>query len=198
MILVTFFDPFGGQSINVSQEVAANLPHRNDIAIRGLRTSKQDVEQQIPQWIFEVKPDAILGLGQAQGRTLPTLERIGINLIDSPTEDNRETVHLDQSIVADGPSAYFSTLPLRYILHDVRAHNLPIDLSLSAGAFMCNQALYLMRHSAPNIPAGFLHLPLLPSQAVHISHVPTMALDDQVAVVRIIFDSIATWLGNSI
>ncbi|MCL5014130.1 MAG: pyroglutamyl-peptidase I [Firmicutes bacterium] len=194
MILVTYFDPFGGHIANVSQEVATRLPRRDDVAIRELRTARRDVEKQLPQWIAEIEPNAILGLGQAQGRSVPTLERIGINLIDSQTPDNRQEIHRDDPIVFGGPSAYFSTLPLRRILDAVRHQGLPIDLSLSAGSFMCNQALYLMRHSAPDIPAGFLHLPLLPAQAAQTSHTPSMALNDQLTVVRITLDTITTWL----
>lgn len=198
MILVTFFDPFGNHLVNVSQEVATRLPRLDDVAIKELHTSKQDVEEQLPQWIAQVKPDAILGLGQAQGRSVPTLERIGINLIDSLLKDNRNAIHTEEPVVREGPSAYFSTLPLGPILTEVHDHNLPLELSLSAGTFMCNQALYLMRHSAPDIPAGFLHLPVLPSQAAQMSHVPSMGLDDQIAVVRITLDVMKKWLNHEV
>ncbi|WP_051351138.1 hypothetical protein [Sulfobacillus thermosulfidooxidans] len=194
MILVTYFDPFGGDTVNVSQEVATRLPQRDYIVSAELKTSKRDVEQQIPELIAKVRPDAILGLGQAEGRGVPTLERVGINLIDSRIEDNRHEQYHDEMVVPDGPPAYFSTLPVRQIVETVHQHGLPIELSLSAGAFMCNQALYLMRHTARNIPAGFLHLPLLPSQAASRRHIASMGLTDQIAVVSIVLDTIWLWL----
>ncbi len=193
VILVTYFDPFGEDPVNVSREVATRLLPREYVLTRELATSKQDVERQLPALIRQVHPQAILSLGQAQGRPVPTLERVGINLLESRIADNRGEIYHDHPVAASGPDAYFSTLPLKKLQDAVHARGYPLELSLSAGTFMCNQALYLSRHTAPEIPAGFLHLPLLPSQAVTQPKVPTMGLHDQLAVLNALLDALWQW-----
>lgn len=194
MILLTYFDPFGDDPVNVSREVALHLPSRDYVIRRELATSKQDVERQLPAFIQETSPHAILCLGQAQGRAVPTLERVAINLLDSRIADNRQEVYHDHRIVEDGPDAYFSTLPLRQLQEAVHAQGYPLELSLSAGTFMCNQALYWARHTAQALPAGFLHLPLLPSQALRHPKTPSMSLEDQTAVLDIVLRTLWQWL----
>ncbi|MCL4352271.1 MAG: hypothetical protein M1499_07655 [Firmicutes bacterium] len=198
MILVTHFDAFGDDTINSSQIVAQHLPSEvlDDIVVAQLPTSKVDVEQLIPQLITQHAPEAILGMGQAGGRTAPSLEWVGVNLLHSTMPDNRGEQHRAVFIDPDGPDAYLTTLPMLQLQESVESHGLPLTLSTSAGLFMCNQALYLFRHHASTIPAGFLHLPYLPEQVVKKAGVPSMALKTQVRIVSLILHDIKAWLAE--
>ncbi len=195
VILLTYFDPFGEDTQNASREVARALPDWPYLARVELATSREDVNRQVPEILRQYRPRAVLSLGQAGGRLVPSLERIGINLLDSTVPDNRQAVHHDEPVVPGGPDGYFSTLPLRPLLEKVHDAGYPLVLSLSAGAYMCNQTLYLMRHHAPTVPAGFLHLPLLPSQAPSHPQAPTMELAEQVAIVSILIRALWDIVG---
>lgn len=195
-ILVTHFDPFGQDTLNVSQEVARHLPPDPTLIVEAMRTSKRDVDERVPKLLDEIKPDAVLALGQAEGRAMPSLEWIGVNLIHSSMPDNRQETHYGVPIVPDGPAAYFATLPLLRLEHTLKAAGLPILLSSSAGLFMCNQALYLFAHHGSKTPVGFLHLPSLPDEATAHPERATMALDLQVRIVTRILQDIKDWLAE--
>lgn len=198
MILVTHFDAFGEDTVNSSQLVAQNLPTDvlDNIVLAQLPTSKVDVEQRVPELIAQHTPQAILGMGQAGGRTAPSLEWVAINLLHSTMPDNRGQQHRAVPIDPHGPDAYLTTLPVLQLQESMELHGLPLTLSSSAGLFMCNQALYLFRHHAPTIPSGFLHLPYVPEQVVKKSGIPSMALETQVRIVSLILHDIKAWLAE--
>jgi pyroglutamyl-peptidase len=198
MILVTHFDAFGEDTVNSSQLVAQNLPTDvlDNIVLAQLPTSKVDVEQRVPELIAQHTPQAILGMGQAGGRTAPSLEWVAINLLHSTMPDNRGQQHRAVPIDPHGPDAYLTTLPVLQLQESMELHGLPLTLSSSAGLFMCNQALYLFRHHAPTIPSGFLHLPYVPEQVVKKSGIPSMALETQVRIVSLILHDIKDWLAQ--
>ncbi len=193
-ILVTHFDPFGHDSLNVSQEVATRLSPDLDVVVKPIKTSKRDVDERIPLLLHELNPDAVLAMGQAEGRTTPSLEWIGVNLIHSSMPDNRQETHYAVPIIPGGPAAYFATLPLLRLEHTLKSQGLPIALSSSAGLYMCNQALYLFSHHGSGIPVGFLHLPSLPEQTVQQPERPTMPLELQLRIVTQILQDIKEWL----
>ncbi len=178
----------------MSQEVATHLPHDSALIIEPIGTSKRDVDERVPVLLREIKPDAVLALGQAEGRAVPSLEWIGVNLIHSSMPDNRQETHYGVPIIPGGPAAYFTTLPVLRLEHTVKSEGLPILLSPSAGLFMCNQALYLFSHHGPTTPVGFLHLPSLPEQATGNPERATMALLLQVRIVTRILQDIKDWL----
>jgi pyroglutamyl-peptidase len=135
------------------------------------------------------KPDVVLCLGQATGRAALSIERVAVNLLDYAIADNSGAVVTDEPIVPDGPAAYFVTLPVRRVRDAIRAAGVPAELSLSAGAFLCNQVLYtLLHHIAVNrqvMRAGFIHVPALPEQIVNERHgLPSMSLETMVVGVR--------------
>ena len=198
MILVTHFDAFGHDAVNSSQIVAQHLPPDviDDIVVAQLPTSKIDVEQLIPDLITHHTPQAILGMGQAGGRTTPSLEWVGVNLLHSTMPDNRGQQYRAISINPHGPDAYLTTLPVLQLQESIESRGFPLALSTSAGLFRCNQALYLFRHHAPTIPAGFLHLPYLPEQVVKKPGIPSMALETQVRIVSLILHDIKDWLAE--
>jgi pyroglutamyl-peptidase len=114
-----------------------------------------------------------------------SIERVAINLLDYRMADNAGHQAIDEPIVPDGPAAYFVTLPVRAMLEAVHAAGIPAELSLSAGAFLCNQVTYELLHYLTthqlDIPAGFVHLPALPEQVTNASPpMPSMALETMV------------------
>lgn len=117
----------------------------------------------------DLRPDAVICVGQAGGRTCVTVERLGINLIDARIPDNDGAQPIDEPAAAGGPAAYFATLPVKAIVEHVRSQDLPCQLSCTAGTYVCNYLLYRVLHlaavSRPALRAGFLHVPYSEEQA---------------------------------
>lgn len=168
-LLITGFEPFGGERINPSWEAVCRLP--DEIAeykltklqiptVFGLAANK------IIQLAEQIKPKVILCIGQARGRKKITPEVVGINLRECSIADNGGNQPVDQPIRKDGAAAYFSTIPVRKIVKEVEAAGFPCELSYSAGAFVCNDVLYslLERYKESDILVGFIHVPLLCEQ----------------------------------
>lgn len=196
-ILITGFEPFGGSSLNPSQQVVQCLSNRPLSEIE-LHTAILPVEhrrgpQQLLRALELYQPQAVICLGEAGGRATLSLERVAVNLVDDQIADNAGEQWLDQPVVPGGPAAYFVTLPVKKMLQAILAAGVPAELSLSAGAYLCNQVAYtlldyLAIHGQSNsIPAGFIHLPKLPEQAAaqklanpKANSLPTMNLETQV------------------
>jgi len=128
----------------------------------------------------EVKPNAVLSVGQAGGRSDITVERIGINVDDARIPDNAGNQPVDEPIVAGGPAAYFSRLPIKAIVAAVREAGIPASVSQTAGTFTCNRVMYGLLHwlEQQKSPArgGFIHIPYLPEQAAQHPGAPSMAV----------------------
>jgi pyroglutamyl-peptidase len=130
--------------------------------------------------IEEISPGAVLGLGQAGGRPALSLERVAINLAEQRASRETDGSAEGKPIVAGGPDAYFSRLPLAAILRALKRGNIPAALSLSAGAYVCNTVMYVGLHvlrRRRNVPAGFIHLPYEAAQAVRHRAAASMSLD---------------------
>lgn len=180
-LLITGFDPFGGETVNPSWEAVKQLD--NTIG------SYQLTKLQLPT-VFgkaadallsaakELQPDAILSIGQAGGRAGITPEVIGINLREARIPDNAGNQPVNQPIVPDGPAAYFATVPVREMAAAMQTGGIPCTLSYSAGAFVCNDVLYSVLHHyhGTDTRVGFLHVPFLPQQAKE--NQPFMTLDE--------------------
>ena len=169
-LLITGFDPFGGETVNPSWEAVCRLPDR----IGAYRLIKQQLPTvygraaEIAIAAAEASaPDAIVCVGQAGRRAAVTPEVIGINLREGRIADNAGILLTNTPIDPCGPAAYFSTLPVRDMVDAILAADLPAALSYSAGAFVCNDLLYslLHRYRDTSIPIGFIHVPYLPEQA---------------------------------
>ncbi len=204
-ILLTGFEPFGGSQSNPSERVARSMEGVSIAGIdshsRVLPVDRLHAADALLHALEEVKPDAVLCLGEAPRRPVISIERVAINLLDYPIIDNLGEQVQDIPIRADGPAAYFVTLPVRPILERLTAAGIPAELSLSAGAFLCNQVLYvLLDHLAQQekaIPAGFMHLPSLPEQVTGKSpQSPSMALETSVKAVQLAIEVIAETLGQ--
>ena len=168
-ILITGFEPFGGQSVNPSWEAVSALPER--IGAYRLEKLRLPVEygeaaRRVLVKARELSPQVILCVGQAGGRDSVTPEVIGINLREASIEDNAGAAPAGTPIDPDGPDGIFSTLPVREMAAAIRARGIPSRLSYSAGAYVCNDLLYtLLNHfRGTGTRVGFVHVPYIPSQ----------------------------------
>ena len=169
-LLITGFDPFGGQTVNPSWEAVKELPE----SIGDYRITKMEIPtvfgaaaDQVIAAAEELQPDAILCIGQAGGRASVTPEVVAINLQEARIPDNRGNQPVNIPVVEGGPAAYFATVPVREMVQAIQAANIPAALSYSAGTFVCNDVLYRLLHhfDGTATQAGFIHVPYLPQQA---------------------------------
>lgn len=191
--LVTGFEPFGGERVNPSGEAIRHLPAAIDGLVIATRLLPAAFASSLPPLyaaIAEEQPDIVLCTGEAGSRLDLTPERVAINIQDARIPDNDGAQPIDQPVVAGGPAAYFTTLPIKRAVHALREAGLPASVSNSAGTFVCNHVFYgLMHHAATSglaLSAGFMHLPYLPEQAAHHPKAPSMALADIVRGILIV------------
>jgi pyroglutamyl-peptidase len=163
-LLITGFEPFGGESINPSWEAVSLLPDEiNGYALTKLRIPVVfgEASARVITAAENLQPDAILCIGQAGGRTAVTPELVGINLRHSKIPDNAGNQPKDEPIAAGGETAYFSTLPVRKMAEAIHARGIPAQVSYSAGAYVCNDVLYslLARYKDTETGVAFIHIP---------------------------------------
>ena len=177
-LLITGFEPFGGQSVNPSWEAVALLPER--IGAWQLTKLRIPVEyRNAPELILkkarDLEPDAIISVGQAGGRGAVTPEVIGINLREASIADNAGQFCKGKLISPEGSDGIFSTLPVREMVEAIGAKGIAAKLSYSAGAYVCNDVLYslLLHYQRSDVRVGFIHVPFIPGQGE-----PNMALSD--------------------
>ena len=189
ILLLSGFEPFGGSNINPSEQVVKTLAGKEypntEIITSILPVDREAGPQRLIQTVEESKPEVVLCLGEARGRAAFSIERVAINLMDYRIEDNAGNLIQDQPIIPNGPSAYFCTLPVRQIMEAIQGEGVPATLSLSAGAFLCNQVIYILLHYLDKndlaIPAGFIHLPSLPQQIAQEQPIkPSMSLETMI------------------
>jgi pyroglutamyl-peptidase len=190
-VLLTGFEPFNQEIINPAWEAVRALDGwRGDgfaVQVRQLPCVFGTAIATITAAIDELRPDLVIAVGQAGGRCDLSIERIAINVDDAPIKDNAQCQLVDQPIVAGGPAAYFSTLPIKAIVRELRARGLPASVSQTAGTFVCNHVFYGLMHHAQDraLRAGFIHIPYLPQQAAAHPGAPSMALADMIEGLRI-------------
>lgn len=183
-ILVTGFDPFGGEPTNPAIESVKRI----DDNIEGAEIIKLEIPtvfhkaaDVVEEKIKEVKPDVVLSIGQAGGRYGIAVERVAINQDDARIEDNEGKQPIDVAIREDGAPAYFSTLPIKAMVEEIKKENLPASVSNTAGTFVCNHIMYQDLYLAEkygNIKAGFIHVPFLTEQVVDKKDTASMSLED--------------------
>lgn len=184
-ILVTGFDPFGGESINPSSEVVRRLPKNvldAEIIPLIIPTMFQLSISVIEEAILKYDPDVIVSIGQAGGRNAMTVERIGINRDDARIPDNAGVQRIDEPVVSSGPAAYFSTLPIKAMVQHIQNKGIHAAVSNTAGTFVCNHVMYGVLHLCAtkykNKRAGFIHIPYLSEQTQSKPQYPSMSLED--------------------
>lgn len=192
--LVTGFEPFGGDKLNASLEAVRRLPAKAgaiEIVTAVLPTSYARVLPALESAIARARPDIVLCVGQAGGHAALCVERVAVNVQDAEIADNDGARPVDAPVVAGGPAAYLATLPVRAAVAALRAGELPAQLSMSAGTFVCNHAFYGLMHLAATrgerYCGGFLHVPCLPQQAA--AGAPSMALEDIVRGIGIVLEA---------
>ena len=184
-ILLTGFEPFGNATSNPSAEIVKQISMENVFtAILPVAYTKS--AEHLLALIAEHNPDVVICLGQAEGRTQITPEKVAINLDDARLADNEGVLRSDVKILEGGPDAYFSTLPVKDIVEAIKAKGVPAVVSLSAGAFLCNHVFYIAQNkfAGTHVRSGFVHVPLMDSQAPEFPGLPTMPLDQMVIAVR--------------
>jgi pyroglutamyl-peptidase len=184
-ILLTGFEPFGKATLNPSGEIVKQISGDN-IVTAILPVAYAQSAEKLLSLIAEHNPDVVISLGQAEGRTHISPERIAINLDDARLPDNDGVVRNCVPIIAGGPVAYESTLPIKEIVKAINDAGVPATISLSAGAFLCNHVFYVAQDHFKDtkVRSGFVHVPLMDEQAGEFPGLPTMPLDQMVKAVR--------------
>ena len=196
-ILITGFDPFGGEDLNPATQAVALVQ-----APKGVELSKMlnlppvfGVGEQVIAAIREENPDVVLCVGQAGGRKAVTPERIAINFRDATIPDNKGFCPKEEPVVPGGPAAYFSGLPVKAMAEAMQEAGIPAAVSNSAGTFVCNELLYTLlsyiEERGLPIKAGFIHVPFLPSQVVKRPEMPSMPLETMVKALETALSVIA-------
>lgn len=193
-VLLTGFEPFNGATINPAWEAVRALEGWQgdgfQVEVRQLPCVFGDAIEDLTAMIDELHPDVVIAVGQAGGRPDISVERVAINVDDASILDNGGQQPVDTAIAADGPAAYFSTLPVKAIVHALRERGLVAGVSQTAGTFVCNHVFYGLMHHASTQPqpikAGFIHVPFLPEQAAARPDAPpSMALENIIAGVKL-------------
>lgn len=199
-ILITGFEPFGGDTVNPSWEVARALHGRvigtGQVRACRLPVTFRDAPQRLGEALAQGRPELVVALGQASGRSEISIERVAVNLIDARIPDNAGDRPQDVPVAAAAPDAYFSTLPIKPMRDGLRAAGYPAGLSLTAGAFVCNQLFFELQHrlAGRGVRSGFIHLPALPEQAARAAGgLPSMGLAAQIDAIAL---AVAIALGE--
>jgi pyroglutamyl-peptidase len=184
-VLLTGFEPFGKATLNPSAEIVKRISGPN-VVTAILPVAYSQSAERLTSLINEHNPDAVICLGQAEGRTQITPERVAINLDDARLADNEGVLRNDVKILEDGPDAYFSTLPVKDFVEAIKAKGVPAAVSLSAGAFLCNHIFYVAQNKFANshVRSGFVHVPLMDEQAGEFPGLPTMPLEQMITAVK--------------
>jgi len=186
-VLITGFEPFGGSTVNPSQQLVDALD--SELATVVLPVSYERAADVLRGAIAGHRPDLVIAFGQADGRTGIAVERFAHNLDEASTTDNDEAPGSGLPIDPDGPAAYPSTLPVDEIVAALRADGIPAVPSRDAGGFLCNHVFYvlmgMLERERPNARGGFVHVPLLPEQALD-NDSASMPLETLVRAARII------------
>lgn len=184
-LLLTAFDPFGGESVNPAWEAARRVraPEGTELRLLQLPTVFGLSGDLVCAAMAQEQPDAVLCLGQAAGRAAITPERVAINLMDASIPDNAGNQPREEPVIPGGPTAYFSTLPVKAMAEAIAEARVPAAVSNTAGTFVCNQLLYRVLHEIeekyPGMRGGFVHVPCLPEQAARMKPgTPSLSLEE--------------------
>lgn len=189
-VLLTGFDAFGGDTMNPSwlavQELRDEVIAGHTVIAAQLPTAFASSTAVLVHLLRTHRPALVICVGQAGGRSALSLERVAININDARIPDNEGAQPVDQPVLKTGPAAYFSTLPIKAMLHAIAQAGLAAEVSQTAGTFVCNHVFYALMHALKKqrgssaVRGGFIHVPYLPSQGS-----PSMPLIDIVRGLRV-------------
>ncbi|WP_455278792.1 pyroglutamyl-peptidase I [Cupriavidus necator] len=201
-VLLTGFEPFENEPINPSWEAVRALDGERVgdavIVARQLPCVFGVAIDAIGELVGALQPALVIAVGQAGGRAEMSVERVAINVDDARIADNAGEQPIDTAIVDDGPAAYFSTLPIKAMVRDMRGAGVPASVSQTAGTFVCNHVFYglmhqLARQKDGDVRGGFIHIPYLPEQAARHPGQPSLAQETLVKGLR---QAVATALST--
>ncbi|MEG0327112.1 MAG: pyroglutamyl-peptidase I [Erysipelothrix sp.] len=184
-VLITGFDPFGGEAMNPAYEAVKLLPN----TIEGAEVIKVEVPtvfgkaiDVLEENMAKYQPDVVICVGQAGGRFGVTPERVAINQDDARIKDNEGNQPIDETIRLDGEGAYFSTLPIKAMVENMKEAKIPASVSNTAGTFVCNHLMYglmyLIDKKFPTTKGGFIHVPFATEQAAQKVSMPSLSLEE--------------------
>lgn len=188
-VLMTGFEPFGGETINAAWEAVKGFQNETvegaDIFVRQLPTVFGKAVEVLESELAAVQPDIVLCVGEAGGRSAISIERIGVNLDHARIPDNAGNQPKERPIIPDGPTAYWSTLPVADLVNELKSAGIPAEESFSAGTFVCNHVLYSLMYRLSTEAyrqrgaiGGFIHVPYLPCQAVKHRNLPSLSVEE--------------------
>jgi len=189
-VLISGFEPFGGSKLNSSQLVVEAISKESfsglDLFTVILPVEFGKAADVLLSKVKEIDPEIIVAFGQAEGRKALTPEKIAINLDSARIPDNTGELRGNKVIIEKGVDGYFSTLPIEKMVEVVKACGLESEISLSAGAFLCNHVFYHLQHNLleSGVKSGFVHLPLVNEQIAQYPNQPSWALKDLVQGVK--------------
>lgn len=194
-VLLTCFEPFGDRPLNSSGVVVERLQRQAsgvDLHMATLPVSFARAWPTLRTGAEEVRPDAVVLLGQAARRTRIEVEQVAVNVADTTTPDNDGARPTGEPVLGDGPAAHLSTVSVHRAVEQIRAAGAPAGVSRSAGSYVCNHVYYLALHHLGPRPVVFVHLPLLPEQSLADGE-PTMSADlmeaGVAAVIEVVVDA---------
>lgn len=183
-LLITAFEPFGGETVNPSMNLLAQLPETikgHDIIKCLLPVTFVESKQLLEKAILSHEPQWIVSLGQAGGRTALSIEQIAINLNEAAIPDNAGFEPKGLSIDVEGPDGLFTTLPAKALLKAARTAGVPTAISYTAGTYVCNHVMYsalnTIRKHQLSAKAGFIHIPYESAQVIDKPNQPSMPLE---------------------
>lgn len=205
-VLITGFEPFGGDKANPSETVARSMEGRliagRPISAHVLPVETRTLRERFEALLIGEQPEVIVALGQAGGRTSMAVERIAVNVLDFTVPDNVGVMRKNDQIERGGSDARISNLPFERILEAWHENGVPGYVSNTAGTFVCNQALYellaLTEHAAPPILVGFVHLPFLPLQAIAAGSESnaSMSFETMKKGVELLVETVVGWIEH--
>lgn len=183
-ILVTGFDPFGGEVVNPAYEAVKQLPDTikgHDVIKLEIPTVFGKSGQTLVAALEKYQPELVLCVGQAGGRTDLSFEKVAINFMEARIPDNEGKQPFNQPVISDGATAYFTNLPIKAMAKAVRESGILSSISYTAGTFVCNELMYHLLHWIDthnvSVRGGFVHVPFAPEQAAQKSGVASMSID---------------------
>ena len=190
-VLLTGFEPFNKETINPAWEAVRALDGWSGagFVVKALQLPCVfgEANRIIGEAVARLQPALVIAVGQAGGRVDLSVERVAINVDDAPIPDNAQCQLVDAAIVPGGPTAYFSTLPIKAIVRGLKVAGIPASVSQTAGTFVCNHVFYGLMHRTAGsaVKAGFIHIPYLPEQAARHPGAASMALAEVVRGLKV-------------
>jgi len=201
-ILVTGFEPFGQDNVNPSSELLKKLPSQiltADVIKLEIPVVRWKALDKIREAIKEYSPDVVLSVGQLAGRSDISIERVAINIDDYQMPDNDGNKPIDEPIIKDAPNAYFMSIPIKAIHKKLIENRMPASISNSMGTYLCNHVAYgvaNMISEYENIKSGFIHIPILPEQAINKPKTPSMSLETSTRAIELVIEAIVESLSG--